>query len=170
MVTIAFTVSFDSDVPATAQAVATRLTELFVHENRKDRAERVEGVPLFLATEARKLEERISELEDRLAVFKRENANTLPTMKESNLRGLDIAEREYATKRAEITALEERRDELVARMRQSTSGDSVLTQLRGGVGICPATVLGDSPGRCATETHDRRAGSWRYQGCGCGAA
>ncbi|MGE0485908.1 MAG: Wzz/FepE/Etk N-terminal domain-containing protein [Gammaproteobacteria bacterium] len=78
--TIAFSLSFDSRSPQTAQRVANELVSLYLNENIKSRTEAAAETASFLTDEARGLRERVEELEGRLADFKERNADNQPDL------------------------------------------------------------------------------------------
>ena len=77
-VAIGFNVSFNSDSPSIAKAVATDLTRLFLEENVKARTERAEETTQFLQSEAEKMKVELERIEAEVAEFKRANKDALP--------------------------------------------------------------------------------------------
>ena len=65
-VTIAFTLSFDHKDPVVAQTIADELLSLYLAENSRSRQERASETTEFLAKEADKLAQQITELEAKL--------------------------------------------------------------------------------------------------------
>ncbi len=92
--TIAFRIAYDNEGARKAQAVANELTTLFLKENLKSRTELAEQTETFLKSEAEKLAQRIETLETEIAIFKRENINTLPENTDINMRVADRTETE----------------------------------------------------------------------------
>jgi len=82
--TIAFVLSFDDKSPSLAQKVTNELTSLFLKENIKSRTESAENAALFLSEEARRLKDKIQELQSRLAAFKEQNLQQLPEANQLN--------------------------------------------------------------------------------------
>ena len=76
--TIAFILSFDDESPALSQKVANELTSLFLKENIKSRTQSAENAAMFLSEEARRLKNKIQELQTKLAAFKEKNLHQLP--------------------------------------------------------------------------------------------
>lgn len=76
--TVAFDVSFDDRSPNTAHQVATELVNLFLNENVKTRTERATETTEFLSKEADRLKVDLENIEQGIATYKRENANSLP--------------------------------------------------------------------------------------------
>ncbi|MDD2739516.1 MAG: Wzz/FepE/Etk N-terminal domain-containing protein [Methylomonas lenta] len=82
--TIAFSLSFDDHSPTQAQKVANELTSLFLKENIKSRTESAENAALFLSEEARRLKDKIQQLQSKLATFKEQNLHQLPEANQLN--------------------------------------------------------------------------------------
>lgn len=130
-VAIAFSVSFDSSVPDVAKRVTERLAELYLDENRRSRTQRAVETSTFLAAEADRLNAQISELETKLANFKRENSNFLPALATVNREFLERAEQQYEETRASIRSLESRKALLQGQLEQIEGGyEERLTTLR----------------------------------------
>lgn len=106
--TIAFTLSFENESAKLAQKVANELTTLYLNENLKTRADKAAETTDFLATEAERLGQYISELETKLADFKKKNANNLPGSSQINMQLSDRTERELADIDSKIRLLEDR--------------------------------------------------------------
>lgn len=77
-VAIGFTVSFDSDSPGVAQAMASDLVNLFLAENVKARTQRASETTEFLKAEAEKMRTQLADTEAEVAEFKRKNKDSLP--------------------------------------------------------------------------------------------
>lgn len=82
--TIAFILAFDDQSPTQAQKVANELTSLFLKENIKSRTESAENAALFLSEEARRLKDKIQQLQSKLASFKEQNLHQLPEANQLN--------------------------------------------------------------------------------------
>jgi uncharacterized protein involved in exopolysaccharide biosynthesis len=108
-VTIAFTLSFDSQSPELAQKVANEMASLYLDENIKARAKAAKETSTFLSEEARKLSEQVNELEAKLAKFKENNVGNLPDMLQLNLQQMERIERQITDNEQQIRTLEERK-------------------------------------------------------------
>ena len=107
--TIAFVLAFDDQSPSLAQKVTNELTSLFLKENIKSRTESAENAALFLSEEARRLKDKIQQLQTTLASFKEKNLHQLPEVNQLNqqeltslsnqLLGLDSQERSAMERR-----------------------------------------------------------------------
>lgn len=82
---VGFTVAFEDESPQKAKAVADELVTLYLEENRKVRSEQTSETADFLGGEVAKMEEAISELEGKLATFKEENSDRMPSMSGVNM-------------------------------------------------------------------------------------
>ncbi|MDH5570227.1 MAG: Wzz/FepE/Etk N-terminal domain-containing protein [Gammaproteobacteria bacterium] len=128
--TIAFTLSFLSDNPTSAQRVAGELTSLFLAENLKTRKEKASETYLFLTEESAKLSAIISEQEQKLANYKKLNAKSLPDMSTMNSAMLDRAERELVQLDSDLSSNEERMFYLESQLAQTNP----LTNMRSATG------------------------------------
>ena len=132
--TIAFTLSFEGDSPASTQKVAGELTSLFLAENIKTRKEKASETLQFLTDETSKLETRIAEAEKKLAEFKEQNAESLPEMNAMNLTILNRTESDLMNTESELRSLNERKFYLQSQLSminpltnmRSSTGESIL--------------------------------------------
>ncbi len=106
--TIAFSLAYDSEDPAAAQRVTNELVSLYLTENLRNRQRKAEEATDFLANDARRLRDRLTAIERRLAAFKERNLGRLPELMDMNLQLLDRAERELQSVEARIASQEER--------------------------------------------------------------
>lgn len=107
--TIAFTLSYDGEVAAVTQKVASELTTLFLNENLKNRTEKAAETYTFLSTEADKLKEHITELETQMAAFKEKNAGRLPELAPLNRQLADRTESELRDIENQLRTLDDRK-------------------------------------------------------------
>jgi succinoglycan biosynthesis transport protein ExoP len=115
---IAFTLSYDSESPEKAQKVANELVTLYLNENLKNRQQQAKETSSFLAVEAQRMATHISEIEARLAQFKRQNMGRLPELAQLNLQIRDRTEAELADVVRQLQTVEERRFYLDAQLVQ----------------------------------------------------
>lgn len=106
--TIAFTLAFEANAPVIAQKVARELTTLYLEENRRSRSEKAEEVSKFLDGEAQRLLVLITEHEQKLADFKKENVGQLPELQSLNLRLMEQTEGKIERTENNIRALQDR--------------------------------------------------------------
>ncbi len=114
--TIAFSLSYDSEVAANAQKIANELTTLFLNENVKNRQQKAAETTSFLDEELARVSEHISALEKSLADFKQRNQGRLPDANLSNQIGAERARTEIEKLDRDITFLEERKAALQAQL------------------------------------------------------
>ena len=131
--TIAFKLSYSNAAPDKAQKVASELVSLYLNENVRARTQRAGETTEFLSEEAARVGKDISELEAKLATFKRENAGRLPELLQFNMQLRDRAESELDEIVRRIQMLEDRKIYLASQLtvlRESTpvpaAGDLTL--------------------------------------------
>lgn len=107
--TIAFTIAFNYKQPEQAQKVANEITSLFLNENISSRRQAAEETARFLTTEADRVQARIRSLEEKIAVFKKENINLLPELNPLHLQNIENLDRELITLEGQIRAFQERK-------------------------------------------------------------
>lgn len=107
--TIAFTVSFSSQNPRTAQQVASRLTDLYLAENVQTRTEKAAGTTEFLTQQSDKLYQDVDEAEKKLTEFKTKNSGTLPEQVDTNMRILESLQSQLMQNRSTLEQLNEKR-------------------------------------------------------------
>jgi uncharacterized protein involved in exopolysaccharide biosynthesis len=126
--TIAFTLSYESKSPTLAQNVASELVSLFLNENLKTRTAVARETFLFLEGEAKKLSDKVAELESRLAAFKERNAGALPELSQLNRQMLDRTENEFAEVERQMRSLEERRIYLQSELAQVSPHNELFSE------------------------------------------
>lgn len=81
----AFKISFIGENPGIAQAVASRLTSLFIEENLKTRADQATNTTDFLREQLEAAKTKLAEQEERMREFKMHNLGELPEQQSGNL-------------------------------------------------------------------------------------
>lgn len=114
--TVAFTISFEADDPQQAKAGADAVTRRFLQEEKRARLSQAETVTGFLTQQSESLAEQISELENKLAAFKKDNVSTLPEMIDINLRLMEQTEAQVERVQEQIQALKDRQLRLNAQL------------------------------------------------------
>ncbi len=125
--TIAFSLSYDNESPSLAQKVTNQIVSLFLKENLRTRTESAEETSSFLAMEAEKLSEQISDLERKLADFKERNVGNLPELVTLNLQLMERTERRITDTDQEIRALEERQIYLQSELAQLSPNSTLYS-------------------------------------------
>lgn len=106
--TIAFAVTYRSRSPMIARDVATELTESFLEENRRSRAEQTQETVSFLESQAVGLQSEIRRIEAEIADFKGSYQGMLPENVDFNLQALEREERNLIDIRNQVRIQEER--------------------------------------------------------------
>ena len=107
-VTVAFQLSFDHPSPEMAQRITNELVSLYLSQNLRRRQELASETTSFFQNEREQVEERIAELEARLAEFKQANAGSLPDQLPYNQQIIARAEQELRDLSREAQSLRER--------------------------------------------------------------
>jgi polysaccharide chain length determinant protein (PEP-CTERM system associated) len=106
----AFTISYDSDVPALAMQVTNKLAALFIGENLKVREQLVEGTSEFLEQELFRLKEKLDRQEEAISQYKQKHIGQLPQQEEAMFRTLDRLTMELQTQNDMLRMLVERKE------------------------------------------------------------
>lgn len=124
--TIAFTLAFRGESPATVQRVANELTSLYLNENLTSRAQKASETSIFFKEESDRLSSQIDELEEKLAVFKQKHASALPELQQLNLSMLQRKEVELTTIDANLRILDEKSFYLGGQLAQIDPGNPAV--------------------------------------------
>ena len=116
--TIAFNLSYDHGSPLVAQKVANELVNLYLNENLKSRQEKSLGASEFLKAEVDALNLQIVDQEQRIALFKEENKESLPELYQYNLNIIERADGELINISYRLKELEKNKLELESRLAQ----------------------------------------------------
>jgi len=139
-IAVGFTVSFEDPDPETARAVAAELVDLYLKENVKARAEQTSETSDFLKGEVSRLEGDIAVLEDALARFKEENANSLPSLSALNKQQMNRLDAQLLDIQRQLASFEENRISIRAQL--ATVEPNLPTRLAdGSVALAPADQL-----------------------------
>ncbi|HET9130030.1 MAG TPA: Wzz/FepE/Etk N-terminal domain-containing protein, partial [Terriglobia bacterium] len=106
----AFTISYDSDVPALAMQVTNKLAALFIGENLKVREQLVEGTSEFLEQELFRVKEKLDRQEAEISQYKQKHIGQLPQQEEAMFRTLDRLTMELQTQNDMLRMLVERKE------------------------------------------------------------
>ncbi|WAR45881.1 hypothetical protein [Methylomonas rapida] len=116
--TIAFSLAFDDESPALAQRVTNELTSLFLKENIKSRTQSAENAAMFLSEEARRLKDKIQQLQTTLAEFKEKNLHQLPEANQLNQQELTSLNNQLLSLDSQERSAQERRFYLEGQLAQ----------------------------------------------------
>jgi succinoglycan biosynthesis transport protein ExoP len=108
----AFSVHYDNPQPKVAADVASKLVDLYLTYNRRNRTEQAEATYEFLQSQAKDLEAAMVSQEQKLARFKAEHGNSLPDMQQHNLSQIDRSQHELEETQRELLVAEEKESEL----------------------------------------------------------
>ena len=126
--TIAFELSYESKSPAMAQRVANEIVSLFLSENLRQRAETSKESLTFLTGEAEKYRTLVTELEGKLATFKKGNIDQLPEMIAMNLDMINRTEADQRSLETQVRSLEQQRVYLESELAQQQPTNGLFSQ------------------------------------------
>ncbi|NJD07457.1 MAG: lipopolysaccharide biosynthesis protein [Methylococcaceae bacterium] len=132
---IAFSLSYDGRSPGLVQRVANEITNLYLEENLKSRAQKTAETAGFLQEEARHMSEYVSQVEGKLAAFKEAHVSTLPEQKTLIMQQTQTLERDISDVDTQLRTLDERKVYLDAQLAQikpesstySSTGERILS-------------------------------------------
>jgi polysaccharide biosynthesis transport protein len=107
--TLAFTLSFDHKVAATAQKAANELVTLFLDENIRSRTERAQESTKFLQEESEKVKLEIQKIENQLAEYKDKYSGSLPELLPVNMSSIARIENTLQQLQLQERMLDERK-------------------------------------------------------------
>ena len=114
----AFSIHYENPDPEAAALVAQRIADLFLEDNRLARNERAEGTHAFIRAQANDVEERIAEVDRRLARFKSRYGDALPDAQARNIAAIERLDRDVRNIEAQLRSAEDRRALLQLQLRQ----------------------------------------------------
>ncbi|MGH8494717.1 MAG: GumC family protein, partial [Gammaproteobacteria bacterium] len=126
--TIAFTLSFDHKSPETAQKIANELAQLYLAENAESRTEAASQTSTFLSERAEQLEAELSDIEARMAVFKGEHSDALPSVMDLNRDRLTNTELAIIELEGQVRSLRDQRNLLQSELALISPYASVYTE------------------------------------------
>ena len=127
----AFSVSFASRNPRTAQAVAAALTRAVIDASRQNMLKRVRTAGQFYAAEAKHYHDQITALETKVADFKGKHFDELPELTNANLGSIDRRERDLEDAETQIQQLTQNRTFLSVQLQQAETASNLdLTTLQ----------------------------------------
>ncbi|MFC1589242.1 GumC family protein [Pseudomonadota bacterium] len=115
---IAFSLSYQGKSPGKVQKVVSELTSLYLNKNIENRANKAIETSEFFREESERIKSVMSELEERLAVFKQNNAKMLPSVQQVNMQVLQRIESNITATNTSLLNLEDRKFYLEGRLEQ----------------------------------------------------
>lgn len=114
--TIAFTLSYQGSKPEKVLEVTNVLASLFLEENLRARTRQAAETTEFLEAETERVKQELSEIEARIAAFKKAHINALPELLQMNLQTLANLERGIETANGQLRTQRERESYLQAQL------------------------------------------------------
>lgn len=111
--TMAFEVSYTSPNPEGAMQVANKLASDYIEENMKMREQLSLGTTGFLQQQLDEARQRLEKYEQQVTLYKRQHLGELPEQLDSNLRTLDILQKQMGTISENLARARERHSILV---------------------------------------------------------
>jgi uncharacterized protein involved in exopolysaccharide biosynthesis len=105
--TIAFSVSYLSQSPQLAAAVANELTSLYLRENLESRKQQAQGTTDFLNGEAARLGQEVTALQEKIAAFRTDHERSLPEYAQLNIQLINRAQDDLRDQDTRIRALQQ---------------------------------------------------------------
>ena len=134
--TIAFKVGFEYVRPEIAHKVANELVTLFLDENVKARTERATETTEFLTQEVDRLKVELEGVENKVATYKQEHANSLPEHLDMHMGMLQRADlevkeldRDYKATQEELRYLDVELASTKASAKKGAGGDEAVSQI-----------------------------------------
>ena len=125
---IAFSLSFDGEVPSKVQKITNEITTLYLDENLKDRTAQTKSTSDFLTAESEVLSGQLEELDEKIAYFKESNKGALPEQNQFNLSVVDRTELQINDLDFQIKELQKRKIQLEGDLTQiSPSAPTMLS-------------------------------------------
>lgn len=116
--TIAFSLSYEGENPQQVQKVASEFVTLYLNKNLENRANKALETSEFFREESGRIKAIISDLEEKLAKFKQDNAKMLPQLQTMNLQVLQRIESNITSTNTTLLNLEDRKFYLEGRLEQ----------------------------------------------------
>jgi polysaccharide biosynthesis transport protein len=130
----AFSLYYLNPDPEIARDITRRISDLFLTYNREVRVERARRTYDFLLAKSKEVDERIKQLDQKLAEFKSRFGDALPDSRVRNEGSLDRTQRDLDSMQAQIRAVEQQEAMLKLQLGQispmmATPGTDAFTQL-----------------------------------------
>lgn len=128
---MAFEVSYTSPNPEKAMQIANKLASDYIEENMKIRERLSLGTTGFLQQELNEAKKRLEEHEQRVMTYKRQHLGELPEQLDSNLRTLDILQKQMTTISENLARARERHNALAQMAEMEAALSSLDTTIPG---------------------------------------
>jgi polysaccharide biosynthesis transport protein len=131
----AFSINYSNRSPELAARVAQILADMFLTSNRETRTAQAVDTYNFMLTKSRELETQIRSVEQRIAEFKGRYGNALPEAMQRNESGMDRAQLELDSVKAQIRLVEQQESLFKLQLSQisptmiTSKGSDLFTQL-----------------------------------------
>jgi uncharacterized protein involved in exopolysaccharide biosynthesis len=122
---IAFTVSFTSGDPQSAQLVTNRLMDLYLAENARNRQEKAAGTTEFLTAESTKLFNDVQDFNNQLSAFRSKYAGSLPEQMGVNMQLMNQMQSQLLQSRGDMQAMLDKKSFLESQLAQLSPYQSV---------------------------------------------
>lgn len=129
--TMAFEVSYTSPDPEKAMQIANQLASDYIEENMKIRERLSLGTTNFLQQQLDDAKKRLEEREQQVLIYKRQHLGELPEQLDSNLRTLDILQKQMTTISESLARARERHNALAQMAEMEAALNSLDTTIPG---------------------------------------
>lgn len=129
-VTIAFSLSFQGKNPKKTQKVVDKITTLFLEEDINVRTSRALDTHEFLQDEKNQIKQQLSEMDQKIAQFKENNANCLPESFNINMQALINLERYVRDAKENLRTLLEKKEQLTEELNNASIDHESILLLR----------------------------------------
>ncbi|MFP4474782.1 MAG: GumC family protein [Desulfatibacillaceae bacterium] len=126
--TIAFTLAYEGEDPATVQKVANNLASLYLEENMRTRERQASSTKDFLEQEMQALKVRIEDYQTRISQFKQDHIGELPEYNDVYMKTIERLEARLAQAETERRYIEERKIMLEASISEVEPLTPILTE------------------------------------------
>jgi polysaccharide chain length determinant protein (PEP-CTERM system associated) len=148
----AFTVSFVSHDPVTAQRVTTRLASAFIEENVRERASLADGTSEFLQVQLDEARRRLIEQEQKLEHYRIAHSGEMPSQTSANLQAVQSGRLQLQSVADSLNRYRDRQAALERQLADLLAPDAVGMTASSGSGVSGAAPGAGSPGNAATPT------------------
>ncbi len=109
VLTIAFTLSYEDENPRKAQLVTNEIASFYMEKNLESREKHARRTTMFLKDQLQKIQAKISDLETRLADYRKRHLEELPEYSNLNMQRLQKLDADISNIDMQIRSLEEQK-------------------------------------------------------------